>query len=52
MTLHHSIIGVIEGFATVMILLVLYRVRPDLLPILPTPPFVSSGLPDAAKEVL
>jgi cobalt/nickel transport system permease protein len=52
MTLHHSVIGVIEGFATVMILLVLYRVRPDLLPVLPAVPFVSGELSSAAKEVL
>jgi cobalt/nickel transport system permease protein len=31
MAIHHSIIGVIEGIATVIILLTILRVRPDLL---------------------
>ncbi|MFX1576520.1 MAG: energy-coupling factor ABC transporter permease [Promethearchaeota archaeon] len=33
MSIHHSIIGIIEGFATVIILLVINGVRPDLLTI-------------------
>ncbi len=31
MTIHHSVIGVIEGIATVIILLTILRIRPDLL---------------------
>lgn len=51
MSLHHSVIGVVEGCATVMILLVLERVRPDLLPTLAAP--LASGYPSkVAKEVL
>jgi cobalt/nickel transport system permease protein len=31
MTVHHSIIGIIEGIATVIVLLTILRIRPDLL---------------------
>jgi cobalt/nickel transport system permease protein len=51
MSVHHSIIGVIEGFATVMILLVLNQGRPDLLPVLPAVPLVSGKVAQGAKEV-
>jgi cobalt/nickel transport system permease protein len=50
MAVHHSIIGVIEGVATVTILLVLLRVRPDLLPVQPLATLASGKLPAPAKE--
>jgi len=52
MLLHHSVIGVIEGVVTVMILLVLYRVRPDLLPLQPAVAFTSREVSAPAKQVL
>ena len=50
MMLHHSVIGVIEGVVTVMILLVLYRLRPDLLPLEPVVAFASHDLSTPTKE--
>jgi len=52
MGLHHSVIGIVEGFATVMILLVLYEVRPDLLPVLAAAPLASGPSSTAEKELL
>lgn len=45
MTIHHSIIGIIEGVATVVILLTLYRARPDLLSLKRVAPLITGDLP-------
>ena len=51
MALNHSVIGVVEGVATVMILLALLRMRPDLLPVQPEARFAAHELPAPTKEV-
>ncbi len=45
MIIHHSIIGAIEGVATVVILLTLYQTRPDLLSLKRVAPFITGDLP-------
>jgi cobalt/nickel transport system permease protein len=51
MTIHHSIIGVIEGIATAVILLVFYQVRPDLLSAKRVAPFITGDLSPQIKEM-
>jgi len=45
MAIHHSVIGVIEDVATMLILMVLMRVRPDLLSLEVAAPIVADKLP-------
>ncbi len=51
MGIHHSIIGIIEGIATVVILLVLSNVRPDLLSIDRVVPFITGNWTPKLEEV-
>lgn len=50
--IHHSIIGVIEGFATVVILLVITGVRPDLLALDRVVPSITGDWSPKFAEVL
>ncbi|MFW9935442.1 MAG: energy-coupling factor ABC transporter permease [Candidatus Thorarchaeota archaeon] len=52
MSIHHSIIGIIEGFATVIILLVINGVRPDLLTIDRVVPTITGDWSPELQEVL
>ncbi len=52
MGVHHSIIGIIEGVATVVILLVIDGVRPDLLTIERVVPSLTGDWSPKQKEVL
>jgi cobalt/nickel transport system permease protein len=52
MGIHHSIIGVIEGVATVVILLVISGVRPDLLTIPRVVPSITGDWSPKLEEVL
>ncbi|MFX1565006.1 MAG: energy-coupling factor ABC transporter permease [Promethearchaeota archaeon] len=52
MSIHHSVIGVIEGFATVIILLVISGVRPDLLAIERVVPSITGDWSPKFLEVI
>ncbi|MFX1475856.1 MAG: energy-coupling factor ABC transporter permease [Promethearchaeota archaeon] len=45
MVIHHSIIGIIEGVATLVILLTLHKARPDLLSLKRVAPIITGDLP-------
>jgi cobalt/nickel transport system permease protein len=52
MGIHHSVIGVIEGVATVVILLVISGVRPDLLTLPRVVPSITGDWSPKLEEVL
>lgn len=52
MGIHHSIIGVIEGVATVVILLVITGVRPDVLAVSKVVPSITGDWSPKLEEVL
>ncbi|MFX1562100.1 MAG: energy-coupling factor ABC transporter permease [Promethearchaeota archaeon] len=51
MAIHHSIIGIIEGFATAVILLVFYQAYPDLLSAKRVAPLITGDLSPTIKEM-